>query len=237
MNHHFISNRRQLRRVCVFHCGTRSWTFAWNRRFHPLSFNKQRWHSQGLAKPECVLLPPCAPRRSYLSWRIHVIYCVTHGHAHTHSRVTPCLLCSTALFVPAESCLQGTLYQKCGVLFPSQWIHLHSFHCLSLLRAHSNYQQLRSPTTVHILSPSVTGGRKKRAAAGAFLLLWYYSFSSLRGCSSYWFVCCQARLLSSILLSESEEKQWPDLCANTAPPYRVLVVIGLGRREMRHVLI
>lgn len=63
--------------------------------------------------------------------------------------------------MPAESCLQGTLYQKCGVLFPSQWIHLHSFHCLSLLRAHSNYQQLRSPTTVHILSPSVTGGRKK----------------------------------------------------------------------------
>lgn len=63
--------------------------------------------------------------------------------------------------MPAESCLQGTLYQKCGVLFPSQWIHLHSFQCLSLLRAHSNYQQLRSPTTVHILSPSVTGGRKK----------------------------------------------------------------------------
>lgn len=75
---------------------------------------------------------------------------------HNHSRVTPCLLCSTALFVPTASCLQGTLYKKCGVLFLSQWIHLHSFHCLSLLRAHSNYQQLRSATTVHILSPSVT---------------------------------------------------------------------------------
>ena len=77
---------------------------------------------------------------------------------HIHSRITTCLLCScTALFVPAASCLQGTLYEKCGVLFLSQWIHLHSFHCLSLLRAHSNYQQLRSATTAHILSPSVTG--------------------------------------------------------------------------------
>lgn len=76
---------------------------------------------------------------------------------HTHSRVTLCLLFSTALFVPVASCLQGMLYEKCGVLFQSQWIHLHSFHRLSLLRAHSNYQQLRSATTVHILSPSVTG--------------------------------------------------------------------------------
>lgn len=80
---------------------------------------------------------------------------------HTHSRVTPCLLCSTALFLPAASCLQGTLYKKCGVLSLSQWIHLHSFHCMSLLRAHSNYQQLRSATTVHILSPPVTGKKNR----------------------------------------------------------------------------
>lgn len=149
----------------------------------------------------------------------HRVYCAALHCLCQQSRV-----CKARYTKSVESCSRA-----------SEFICIHSTACLSSepILITSSSGLLQQCTSSHPLSLE----EEKRAAAGAFLLLWYYSFSSLRGCSSYWFVCCQARLLSSILLSESEEKQWPDLCANTAPPYRVLVVIGLGCREMRHVLI
>lgn len=128
----------------------------------------------------------------------HRVYCAALHCLCQQSRV-----CKARYTKSVESCSRA-----------SEFICIHSTACLSSepILITSSSGLLQQCTSSHPLSLE----EEKRAAAGAFLLLWYYSFSSLRGCSSYWFVCCQARLLSSILLSESEEKQWPDLCAHSS---------------------
>lgn len=76
----------------------------------------------------------------------------------SHRVYCAALLC----FCQQRNVCKARYTKKCGVLSLSQWIHLHSFHCTSLLGAHSNYQQLRSATTVHILSPPLSLGKENR---------------------------------------------------------------------------
>lgn len=141
MNHHSILNRHQLRKVCLFCCGT----------------------SHGC--PHLPLLPSNAVAFAGISTtravspslylRVHTHQCGFHIfswvcgftffvctiervryilYVRVHGRVTHCLLCTLALFVPGALCLQGMLYKR--VFFEpsaraSEFICIHSTACLS----------------------------------------------------------------------------------------------------------
>lgn len=66
----------------------------------PFSFNKQCWHSQGLAKPECVLLPPRAPAFVFVVADSRYLLCHTWTRAHSQPRhtvftVQHCTVCAS----------------------------------------------------------------------------------------------------------------------------------------------
>ena len=184
MNHHFIPNRHQLRRVCLFRCGTYCGCSLGTSVFTPVLFSQATlWHLQGLVQCVCVYVF-CICACILVHCRLCIFFQARKFTFYLHTLTRVCLcpragtstsaVMSLSVYSVSLLCLCQWLhvgkacYIKkwgCGALCRSQWIHLHSFHCLSLLRAHSNYQQLRSATTLRILSPSV----KKWAAGGAFL--------------------------------------------------------------------
>lgn len=157
------------------------WIFIRNKHFHPLSlFMSDTVAFVGISQM-CLCICICSWLLGHcgayfflaLGFIFYSVCALVHmclgtcWHVRVHSHVSHGNL---AAFLPVAWCLRRVraLYEKrgCEAHCRSQWIHLHSFHCLSLLRAHSNYQQLRSATTLRILS---LGKKKTWAAGGAFL--------------------------------------------------------------------
>lgn len=135
MNHHSIPNRHQLRKVCLF----RSWTshgcalgvhVTPHHRLPPLTSNTVAFVGISTTCVARTCLYPrlfahavwglrVCPRPLVLHSYLHACACPRPcvWHVRVRGRVTQCLLCTLALFVPGASCLQGTLYEKgevCG---------------------------------------------------------------------------------------------------------------------------
>lgn len=124
--------------------------FARRAHFQPLPLLTSNtvafvWNSITCAACGCLYLrvPTQAVWVSYLSWPdafaffictlVRVHSCI--WHVRVRGRVTQCLLCTLALFVPGASCLQGMLYEK-GRLVElsaraSEFICIRSTACLS----------------------------------------------------------------------------------------------------------
>lgn len=123
MNHHSILNRHQLRRVCLFRCGTRCGRSLGTSIFTPvlcLSGNtvafagisimfvkarvRVRVHARAFSHVVGSYLFEALRFPMYLHTRVFV--CVEDtAVVCVHSRVPGCLLRSPALFAPAASCL------------------------------------------------------------------------------------------------------------------------------------
>lgn len=94
------------------------------------SFNKQRWHSQGLAKPECALLSPPAPRRCRSGFTLFIVShmdtrTLTAASHRVYCAALHCLcqqrhVCEARYTKSVESCSQA-----------SEFICIHSTACLS----------------------------------------------------------------------------------------------------------
>lgn len=141
MNHHSIPNRHQLRRVCLFRCGT---CCGWNKHFHPLSLFTSNTVAFVRISMMCVrvfvcfclrvllhalqglyLFQTCGCTRVFAC--VDMLACACHMSLSVYCVV---LLCLCQRLLVCKAC-----YMKREVVEPSagasEFICIHSTACLS----------------------------------------------------------------------------------------------------------